>query len=184
MYKHTCYLQLTPFNPVNFSKKILLQHGRYYYQRCHPSKKWCPQPSPVPPSYGRCWCWHATRLDNIHFMTVDTTIRKDLRLVIITQLSLFPQGPHKVTHPNSTNHVTHGCVGNNPMAMPADLFKLIIVDPIGPEVPCVMEATGFGQSRGTLDSDDLHLTVKRHYGRTFHNKLWTWLHTFTYSAVT
>ena len=117
-----------------------------------------------------------TRPGGVHFFTADTTIRKDDKEVTITQSFILPQGQHNVTRPNDSVHVTRGYVGNDPMIMPTITLQLLILEPQCFEVTSTMEAPVFGQSRATLNPDDLFLIVQRRYDRTWHDGLWARLH--------
>jgi hypothetical protein len=103
---------------------------------------------------------------------VDTTIGNDGKAVVITQSFVLPQGQYNVTRPNSSVHVTRGYVGDDPMFMPAIAFKNLIMEPQGFNVPCTMDAPLFGQTRSTLNLDDLFLDVQCCYGRMWRNGLW------------
>ena len=105
----------------------------------------------------------AMRLDNIRFMTVDTTISRKGRSVTITQSFLLPQYQKNVTRPNSAIHFIHGYVVQDPVAMPADLSKTFIISPINLDIIYAMVAPGFDQNRAILDPDKLYLAVGKRY---------------------
>ena len=69
--------------------------------------------------------------DNIHFLTVDTTITKDGCQVQFTQPFTLPQGQQSVTRANISLHVTCGYIGVDPSTLLPAMFKAIIIEPTG-----------------------------------------------------
>ena len=88
---------------------------------------------------------NVTRLDNIYFLTADEMITKDGRQVVITQSFSLPQGQYPVICNNGNVHVTCGYIGVGPLALSPAIFKAIITDPTGINVPCEMIALVLGK---------------------------------------
>ena len=159
LHKHTNFLQSDLFDPSNFLNE-------HYSNAAGVAINAAIRPANAALAHHQCLkhmlnagTSAQTRPDTIHFLTVDITIQKDGKALQITQSVILPKGQHTVTRPNGSVHVTRGYVGDNSVVMLAIAFKYFIMGPQGFDVPYTMDAPLFGQTRSTLNPDDLLLIV-------------------------
>ena len=81
-------------------------------------------------------------------------------------------------------YTLHVATLDSPMAMLDRKFKFLIMGPQCFNVPFTMDAPLFGQSRATLNPDDLLLIVQRRYNWTWRDGLWARLHNLARPTAT
>ena len=122
--------------------------------------------------------------NNIHFLTIDTTITKDSHQVQFTQIFPLAQGQHPVTCTNGPVHISRGCIGVDPSNLSLAMFKAVITEPTGTGVPCELAVPAFGQSTVSLNPDNLYLRVQQRYDRVLGDQLWNRLHVLACTQAT
>jgi hypothetical protein len=114
LHEHTNFLKSTLFDPaIILNKHYLNVAGILFNNVIHPSSNVLAHHLCLR-SMVDAGLADGTRPDSIHFMTVDTAIQRDGRVVFITQSFTLSQGQHTVARPASNLHITNSYVGEDP----------------------------------------------------------------------